>query len=66
MTSALLKNGPEYLSLLRDGVSTWLQEHDYESLEQARDSMNHERCPDPATFERANYMEILHSWKAEP
>lgn len=65
MTSALLKNGPEYLSLIKEGVSTWLADHDYESLEQARGSMNHDRCPDPAGFERANYMNILQSWKAE-
>ena len=66
MTSALLRNGPEYLSMIRDGVATWLEEHEYDSLAQARDSMNHEHCPDPAGFERANYMEILQSWKAEP
>ncbi len=66
MTSALLKNGPEYLSIVKQGVATWLAEHDYESLAQARGSMNHQRCPDPAAFERANYMEILQSWKAEP
>jgi len=66
MTSALLKNGPGFLSILKEGVATWLTEHDYDSLAQARDSMNHERCPDPAAFERANYMQILHSWKAEP
>ena len=66
MTSALLRNGPGFLSILKEGVATWLTEHDYESLAQARDSMNHERCPDPAGFERANYMQILQSWKAEP
>ena len=66
MTSALLRNGPEYLSIIKQGVATWLSEHEYESLAQARDSMNHQRCPDPAAFERANYMEILQSWKAEP
>ncbi len=65
MTSALLKNGPEFLALVRRGVATWLIEHDYESLAQARGSMNHSRSPDPAAYERANYMDILKSWKAE-
>lgn len=65
MVSVLLKNGPEYLSLIRRGVATWLIEHDYDSLAQARGSMNHQRCPDPAGYERANYMDILQSWKAE-
>ena len=65
MVSALLKNGPEYLAMIRRGVATWLIEHDYDSLAQARGSMNHQRCPDPAGYERANYMDILQSWKAE-
>ena len=65
MTSALLKNGPEFLSMVRRGVATWLIEHDYDSLAQARGSMNHLRSPDPAGYERANYMDILKSWKAE-
>jgi dihydroorotate dehydrogenase (fumarate) len=64
MTSALLNNGPEYLSIVRRGVATWLIEHDYDSLAQARGSMNHLRSPDPAGYERANYMDILKSWKA--
>ena len=46
-------------------MATWLIEHDYESLAQARGSMNLERSPDPAAYERANYMDILKSWKAE-
>lgn len=65
MTSALLKNGPEYLSLVRRGVASWLIEHEYDSLAQARGSMNHLRSPDPAGYERANYMDILKSWKAD-
>jgi len=65
MTSALLRNGPEYLSIVRRGVATWLIEHDYDSLAQARGSMNHLRSPDPAGYERANYMDILKSWKAD-
>lgn len=65
MVSVLLQNGPEYLSSIRRGVATWLIEHDYDSLAQARGSMNHQRCPDPAGYERANYMDILQSWKAE-
>jgi hypothetical protein len=26
-------------------------------------SMNLVRCPDPAAFERGNYMRVLQSWK---
>jgi len=61
--AALLSRGPEYLSVLRQDFENWLVEHEYESVEQMRGSMNLERCPDPAAYERANYVQILQSWQ---
>jgi dihydroorotate dehydrogenase (fumarate) len=61
--SAILRHGPGQLTLLRDGVAEWLEEHEYRSLEQARGSMNLVRCPDPAAFERGNYIRILQGWR---
>jgi dihydroorotate dehydrogenase (fumarate) len=29
-------------------------------------SMSQKNCPEPAAFERANYMKALHSWRADP
>lgn len=63
MTSALLKHGPEALTAVRDGMAQWLEEHEYDSLEQARGSLSLMRCPNPAAFERANYMRVLQGWK---
>ncbi len=63
MVSALLDNGPEYLSEILRGVERWLEEREYESLSQMRGSMSLERCPDPAAFERAQYMRILQGWR---
>jgi dihydroorotate dehydrogenase (fumarate) len=62
VVSALLQNGPEYLRTLREGMSRWLEEHEYESLRQLHRSMSLERCPDPKAFERGNYMRILQGW----
>lgn len=59
MVSALLRNGPEYLYTIRRKVIEWLGDHQYESLEQMRGSMNLERTPDPRAYERANYITIL-------
>ena len=61
--SLLLRNGPEALSALRDGVERWFEEHEYESIDEARGCLSLERCPDPGGYERANYMLILESWK---
>ena len=65
MVSALLRHGPDYLRIVRRELAQWLIDHDYDSLAQAKGSMNLSRSPDPGAYERANYMDILKSWKAE-
>ena len=62
MTSALLRNGPRYLATVRHGLETWMTENEYVSVAQMVGSMSLSRCPDPAAFERANYMKVLQSW----
>ena len=63
MVSALLQRGPAYLRVIRDALAEWLEEHEYSSLRQMQGSMNLLTCPDPAVYERANYMLMLQSWK---
>jgi len=64
LVSALLQKGPDVLRKTREQMASWLEEHEYESLEQMRGSMSLQRCPDPAAYERANYMRVLQSWRA--
>jgi dihydroorotate dehydrogenase (fumarate) len=63
MVSALLRHGPERLTLVRDSLERWLEEHEYDSLAQAQGSLSLLRCPDPTAFERANYLRVLQSWR---
>ena len=63
MVSALLIHGPERLTQTRASLTEWLEEHEYESLAQARGSMSLLKCPNPQAFTRANYMRILNGWK---
>jgi dihydroorotate dehydrogenase (fumarate) len=63
MVSALLIHGPERLAQARAGLSDWLEEHEYESLAQAKGSMSLLKSPNPQAFTRANYMRILNGWK---
>ncbi|HJV48190.1 MAG TPA: dihydroorotate dehydrogenase-like protein [Geothrix sp.] len=63
MVSALLIHGPERLAQTLATLSDWLEEHEYESLAQARGSMSLVKCPNPQAFTRANYMRILNGWK---
>lgn len=63
VVSALLQNGPGRLTKMRLELAEWLEAHEYDSLAQAKGSLNLLRCPDPAAHERANYMHVLQSWK---
>jgi len=65
LVSALLRHGPGHLREVIAGVHTWLDEHDYTSLAQLTGSMNLSRCPEPAAYERANYMTLLQSFHGE-
>ena len=64
MTSAVLMHGAAAIAKVKDQMSTWMTEHEYESAQQMRGSMSLERSPDPAAFERANYMKVLQSWRS--
>jgi dihydroorotate dehydrogenase (fumarate) len=63
MVSALLRRGPDHLARVRDGLGRWLEMHEYESLRQAQGSMTLARSPDPAAFERAQYLRVLAGWR---
>ncbi len=62
MTSALLKHGAGYFSEVLASVAAWMEDHEYESIQQMRGSMAMRAVPDPTAFERANYMRALNSY----
>jgi dihydroorotate dehydrogenase (fumarate) len=62
MTSALLQNGVAHLYTVLAGIVKWMEEHEYESIGQMRGSMSQKNVPDPAAYERANYMRVLSSY----
>jgi dihydroorotate dehydrogenase (fumarate) len=59
MTSALLHNGPDYLRRVELGLRDWMDRHGYETIDQLRGQLSQRSVPDPATFERANYIKTL-------
>jgi dihydroorotate dehydrogenase len=59
MTSALLENGIRHARRVLDELVRWMEEHEYESVEQMRGSMSHHSVSSPAAFERVNYMNVL-------
>lgn len=64
MCSALLRHGVKHLTTVENEIRAWLEEHDYESIEQLQGSMSQKNCPDPAAFERAQYMRAVSGYRA--
>ena len=62
VTSALLRNGPAYASVLRRGLEQWMERHEIPTLDEMRGLASLHKTSDPAAFERANYIRVLHSW----
>ena len=63
VASALLIHGPAWLETAITGLTEWMTEHEYTSVEQLKGSMSWRGAPNPAAFERANYMETLASYE---
>lgn len=63
LCSTLLRNGISHLRYIEQGLNEWMEEHEYESVEQMKGSMSQLRCSDPGSFERAQYMRAVKSVK---
>ena len=61
MTSALLHNGPDHLRSVELRLRDWMDRHRYETIDQLRGQLSQRSVPDPAAFERANYIKTLAS-----
>lgn len=61
-TAALLRHGPGHVADLVAGLSGWLADRGYESVEQAKGSVSLSKAAEPEAYQRANYYQTLHSW----
>lgn len=60
--SAIYRRGPEHVRTLVSGLSAWMTENEYDSVEQMKGSLSHAHAPDPGVFERVGYMRTLASF----
>ena len=65
MTSALLRNGPDHLRPVETQLRDWMDRHGHETLDQLRGRLSQRSVPNPAAFERANYIKTLASHSAQ-
>ena len=66
IVSTLYKNGFGQVTAILDGLRQWMEEKEYESVEQLKGSMSRENCPDPSAFQRGNYMKALTTFTGTP
>jgi len=62
MTSALLNRGIDYLATVLAELTAWMEEHEYESIQQMQGSMSQRKVAHPNAFLRANYLKVLSSY----
>jgi len=65
IAAAILKHGPQVVGTLLSQLEELLTEHGYSAVSQLKGSMSHHHCPNPAEFERSNYMKALTSYSGE-
>jgi len=44
----------------------WMEEHEYQSIDQMRGSLSRRSVPDPSPLERGNYIKTLSSYTLRP
>jgi dihydroorotate dehydrogenase (fumarate) len=63
MASNLLQNGEQVISSMLTELEAWMKEREYASIKQMQGSMSQKSVKEPAAFERANYMNVLNSFR---
>lgn len=63
VVSTLYTNGIEYISDMLEDVKVWMQKHGFESLNDFRGKMSQVNSPNPAEYERVQFMKYFESKK---
>ena len=66
MASNLLRNGEQVIPSMLTELEAWMKEREYASIKQMQGSMSQKSVKEPAAFERANYMNVLNSFRDLP
>ncbi len=64
LCAVLLKQGPGQLALILDDIRRWLEEHEYDSLQQLKGSVSQQHAIDPAAYQRNNYVKLIEGYRS--
>lgn len=62
LCSALLRYGIDHLRTVERDMIAWMEQHEFESVEQLKGRLSQRHSPDPAAFERAQYIRAVGSF----
>jgi dihydroorotate dehydrogenase (fumarate) len=62
LCSTLLRHGIPHLKTIEKDLVAWMQEHEYESVQQLKGSLSQKNCAAPSEFERAQYMRAISNY----
>ena len=65
VTSALYKNGAEYIGQLHNDLMDWMTRHEFNTISDFRGKMNQSSIENPAAFERVQFMKYFRGYEAE-
>ncbi len=62
LCSILLRRGIGHLRVIEREMTQWLEDHQYDSLEQLKGCLSQQKCPHPSAFERAQYLQSISTY----
>ncbi len=62
IASVLYQEGFGVIGRILTDLAAWMDEHEYPSVAAMKGALSQQNCPDPAAFERGNYMKALVSY----
>jgi dihydroorotate dehydrogenase (fumarate) len=66
LCSVLIRHGIGQIKIIERDLVAWMEEHEYESVNQLKGSLSQKNCPEPAAFERAQYMRAITGYHVPP
>lgn len=65
LVSVLLSHGIEQLQKIEQDLIEWLEDKEYDSINQLQGSMSQMNCPDPSIFERVQYLKAVQTYQPQ-
>jgi len=59
LCSTIIRHGNKQIAIIESEMKTWMEQREYESVQQLKGSLSQKNCEDPSAYERAQYMRAI-------